>query len=218
MSSESLPPAMPPVLKSAGLTRAFLRLKRVAKTRQHHLRLGTILLVLGQDGLLALNALFCLLNIILSPLQGISLFLGFVQLMIMTALVRHRKTFWLPRSWSGRPLQTATLLRYLDQWLPRLYMLERVSRPRMKHLMRHKSLHYFTLWVLWVIAFVITCPIPFMNITPGLAGAFLCMGLINRDGVMWLCGMAVTLAHGGLYFFWEAFYPQMTAVYHTWFG
>lgn len=211
-------PAAHPITKSAGLTRAFLRLKRVAKTRQHHLRMGTMLSVLGQDGLLALNAMFCLLNIILSPLQGISLFLGFVQLMIMTALLRNRKTFWLPRKWNSKPLQTATLLRHLDKWLPRLYALEKFSRPRMKRFMRQKHVHHFTLWLLWFIAFVITCPIPFMNITPGLAGAFLCLGLINRDGVIWICGMIVTLAHSALYFFWEAFYPHLIATYHMWFG
>lgn len=209
------PPSQP---KAAGLTRAFLRLKKLAQRREHHLRLGTMLKILGQDGLLALNALLCMLNIVLSPLQGVSLPLGFMQLMIMTALLRGRKTFWLPRKWQVRPFQAETLIKHLNKWLPRLYTLESISQPRMRRVMQNKHVYRTTLWLLWFIAFIIACPIPFMNVTPALAGLFLSLGLINRDGWAWITGLLITLAHSSLYFFWEAFYPRFMAVLHAWYS
>ena len=199
--------------KSAGLTRAFLRLKTVLR-RKNRIRLQTIVNVLGRDGLLALNALLALLNIVLSPIQGISLPLGFLQVMITYALLRGQTTFWMPRRWQVYSLRAERVTTLLNKWLPTLYWLEKVSRPRIPMLMRRVWMKGLTNWLLFFLAIIVALPIPFINSTPSLAALFLCLALINADGVMWILGVIVILAHSSLYFFWQAIYPPMLAAIH----
>ncbi len=214
-----LPTAPPPPVysekthKAAGLTRAFLRLRKTARY-QNNIRLQTVITVLGQDGLLALNALLALLNIVLSPIQGISLPLGFVQIMITLALLRQRQSFWLPRRWRVYQLSAVRTRKLLDKWLPILYRLEKISHPRLLWVMRHQTIKYVTLWLLFLLAVIVALPIPFINSTPSLAALFLCLALINADGIMWIVGVIVILAHSALYFFWQALYPHMLAAIH----
>lgn len=213
-SSSSAHRPLNPV-RAAGLTRAFLRLRTVARRRQHHIRFSTVINVLGQDGLLALNALLALLNIVLSPLQGISLPLGFLQMMVTTAVLRKRNTFWSPRRWQSYAFKSNSLMKHLDRWIPYLYTLETISHPRGRRIMRRKNIYTATVWLLLFLAFVITLPIPFMNITPALAVFFLSLGLINHDIVMWIIGLIVVAAHSLLYVFWSAFYPHAVAAFHA---
>jgi hypothetical protein len=204
--------------KRAGLTRAFLRLKSAVRRRRDHMRLKTMLGVLGQDGLLALNALLSLLNVILSPLQGISLPLGFMQMMIVIALLRGQKTFWLPRRWQTKSFQKTYLLHLLDRWLPVLYRLEKLSRPRLEQIIRCKHIQLLSFWIMLFFAFIITCPIPLLNTTPAAACFFLSLGLINRDMLVWGIGFIITLAHSAIFFFWQALIPHIIQILQSWFA
>ena len=199
--------------KNARLTRAFLRVKRLAYKRQHHLRFETIFKIFGEDGLLVINTMLAILNIILSPLQGISLPLGFLQTLVVIALLRGRKTFWMPRRWQSYPLPAPVVTRNIERWLPFLYRLEKISHPRFEHIIRKPAIRRFSLWLLLILALVITAPLPFLNITPALAVILICFGLLNHDGLIWCLGLLAVLAHSSLYFMWEWFYPHLLAWY-----
>jgi hypothetical protein len=206
-------PALP-APKRARLTRAFLQMKRIAQQRQHHVRFSTLFNLFGQDGLLVTNTILAILNIVLAFLQGISLPLGFLQTLTVIALLRDQKTFWMPRRWRSYPLPSAKITKNIERWLPALYILEKITHPRFEKLMRRDDLRRFSLWLLLFLALVITAPIPFMNVTPAIAVVLICFGLLNHDGLIWLLGIIVVLAHSSLYFFWSWFFPHLAAWYH----
>lgn len=211
MSVISAPPLAP--LKRARLTRAFLQLKRVAQTRHDHIKLDTIIAMFGQDGLLIINTWLACLNIILSFLHGISLPLGIIQIMIMVAILRGKTTFWLPQRIRRYKINPQSIVKKIERWLPFLYGLERISHPRMPHIMRHSITRHVTLWMLLVLVIVVAAPIPFMNITPSIGVILLCIGLLNHDLLLWLCGLAVIAAHSALYFIWHWFWPHVVGWY-----
>jgi hypothetical protein len=203
----------PAPVKRARLTRAFLQLKRLAQSRQHHIKLDTIISMFGQDSFLIINTLFAFLNVILSFIHGISLPLGFIQVMIITALLRKKDTFWLPTKMRRYKISPKSIERKTERWLPLLYRMERISHPRMETFMRHKAIRQLTIWLLLILAIVVMAPIPFMNITPSIAVILISIGLLNYDVVMWLFGIIVMLAHSGLYFIWDWFWPHIVSWY-----
>ncbi|HEY1095860.1 MAG TPA: exopolysaccharide biosynthesis protein [Alphaproteobacteria bacterium] len=216
MSDPSLP--SPVSAKRSRLTRAFLQVKRIAQTRDNHVRFETLLNLFGQDGLLVMNTILALLNIILSPLQGISMPLGFLQMMICIALLRDQKTFWMPRRWRSHAFPKNTIINNTERWLPVLYRLESISHPRLEKTMRRAVIRRFSLWCLLLLAFIVALPIPFMNITPSIAVLLISFGLLNYDGLMWILGLLAILAHSGLYFAWGWFYPHLAAWFQQWFS
>jgi hypothetical protein len=212
MSANSIPSNITPV-KRARLTRAFLQLKRLAQSRQNHIKLDTIITMFGQDGLLIINTLFAFLNVILSFLHGISLPLGIIQIIIMIAIIRGKTTFWLPQKIRRYKIKPQSITKKTERWLPFLYGLERISHPRMERFMRHALTRQATIWLLFLLAIIVAAPIPFMNITPSIGVILISIGLLNYDVLIWLCGLLVIAAHSALYFIWGWFWPHITAWY-----
>jgi hypothetical protein len=205
----------PPLIKRARLTRAFLKVKRLAQSRQHHVKLDTIIHLFGQDSFLIINTLFAFLNIVLSFIHGISLPLGIIQIMIIVSLLRRRDSVWLPRKIRHYKIKPQTIERKTERWLPLLYRLERISHPRMEKFMRRAAVRQITVILLLILAILVAAPIPFMNITPSIAVILISVGLLNYDVVIWLCGLVVMFAHSLLYFVWDWFWSHII-VWYDW--
>ncbi|MCV2369720.1 exopolysaccharide biosynthesis protein [Roseateles oligotrophus] len=139
--------------------------------------------------LLILLAAPCLL-----PLPGVGSVLGMGLLAMALALWRGNTSesarlpqrvadFNLPSLWAARVLQL----------LARFYASSgRLTRPRLTHLSDGSSQRWLAAKA-GLMAVLIVLPIPFGNLLPALALMLLGLGLVARDGVAILAGMAMAL-------------------------
>jgi len=125
---------------------------------------------------------------------GIPTACGFALVIIALNLIAARRRLWLPSAIAGKSIARADLRRVVDRVAPLMQRLERVCRPRLPLLTEPIGKVLIGIVVL-VLGFVMILPIPFLgNMPPGAAASVIAIGVIERDGVVVLVGLAVSAA------------------------
>ena len=153
--------------------------------------------LVGQDGLLLLTIFLTLFFMVPIQIPGLSVVFGSAIVMIAVSRLRGRY-LWLPERIAQRLLSADKVRLALSKssiWLQRL---EQVSRPhRLDRLASSGLADILNNSGLITGALLLMAPIiliPFSNTLPGLALLFLCIGLLQRDGLCILLGHFVNLA------------------------
>ncbi len=121
---------------------------------------------------------------------GVSTVTGVMMMLTAVQLVLGRHRLWLPGFAARRTIPRAGFRAAVQRALPLLRRFERMCRPRQSWLTRGLSERLLG-GVILVLAFVITLPIPVVgNIPPGIAVAIIAVGLLERDGLAVLAGLA----------------------------
>lgn len=145
--------------------------------------------------------LFAIPNL-LPGIPGTSAITG-LPLVFLTLQMMLGRPIWLPGVIANRSLKRSDLLAVLTRAAPWLARVERVLRPRLSSLTAPRSLQ------LWgglglVLSILIMLPIPLGNMLPALAILLIALGLLERDGLFVLAGLA-TAALGAVVlavFYW----------------
>lgn len=125
---------------------------------------------------------------------GVPTLVGIALLIIAIQMVTGRQELWLPAFLSKRSFSRAALVSGFEKVKPQLAFLERFSKPRLLFLTGRIATVLIGIVIL-LMAVILILPLPpGGNFPPALACAILAMGLIERDGVIVLLGMAVTIA------------------------
>ncbi|MEI7901654.1 MAG: exopolysaccharide biosynthesis protein [bacterium] len=153
--------------------------------------------LVGQDGLLLLTLFLTLVFMVPVQIPGLSVVFGGAIAMIGLSRLRGR-VLWLPRRIARRAMPSEKVRVALTKsrvWLRRL---EYVSRPhRMQRLVSTGLADIVNNSALIIGAFLLMAPIvliPFSNTLPALGVLFLCIGLLQRDGLCILYGHFFNLA------------------------
>lgn len=124
---------------------------------------------------------------------GIPTICGFAISIIALNLIAVRRRLWLPSAIADKSLARADLRRVVDRVLPHLQRLERFCRPRLPVITEPIGKVLIGLVVL-VLGLLMILPIPFVgNIPPGIATAVVAVGVTERDGVVVLVGLVVSV-------------------------
>lgn len=125
---------------------------------------------------------------------GVSTVTGVMMMLTAVQLLVGRHRLWLPGFIARRTIPRAGFRATVQRALPLLRRFEQMCRPRYSWLTRGRSERLIGLVVL-ILAFVITLPIPVIgNIPPGIAVAIIAVGLLERDGLAVLAGLAAGIA------------------------
>lgn len=161
------------------------------------LTLGTLLEVFGDEGLLLLCALLCVVFLIPVSIPGVSTVFGAAMLMVGVSRLFGRE-LWLPRRLRERALPTERILAALDRGLVWVNRLERISRPhRLTRLAGGRGADLVNNLAFISAVLLLMAPfglIPFSNTLPALAVLLYAIGMIQRDGLAILLGHAMQLA------------------------
>jgi hypothetical protein len=134
-------------------------------------------------------ALPCCLPVI----PGIPTICGIALVIIALNLITARRRLWLPRFIAEKTVARADLERLVARALPYLKKLERFSRPRLE-IVTDTYGKILIGMALLLLGFIMILPIPFVgNIPPGVAATIIAVGLIERDGVVVLAGLAASI-------------------------
>jgi hypothetical protein len=161
--------------------------------QRERVSLADLMAALGDRALGALMFVFALPNTLPAP-PGTSAILGTPLVLLAAQLMLGLKP-WLPRFVSRRSMPRADFEKLMLRVAPWLIKAERLLRPRMSALAT-PPLEYFVGAICLVLALVIALPIPFGNIPPAIAICLLALGVLERDGLWVLAGMATATAAG----------------------
>ena len=159
--------------------------------------LGSLVEVIGDEGLLLLTALMVLVFLVPVSIPGVSTVFGAAIVMVGISRLTGRP-FWLPRRLRERVLPGARVRNALAAGLQWVQRFERISRPhRLRRLAEQRAwlitgnLAYITA------ALLLMAPLsflPFSNTPPAIALLLYAIGFIQRDGGAVLAGHAAQLA------------------------
>ncbi|QFU16954.1 exopolysaccharide biosynthesis protein [Microvirga thermotolerans] len=178
-------------------------LSALASQPGERLTVRDIMGVLQDRAFALLIVLLALPNCLPMP-PPIPLVCGLLLALVAVQIVFGRPTPWLPNTLLNRSIAAVDVERAVGRALPIFRRLERFSRPRMTFLDTPFAMRLMGLVIL-VMAFGLLFAPPFVGQIPmGLAVCLVGLGLVERDGVVVVCGLVVgafglTLSLGFIY-------------------
>lgn len=123
---------------------------------------------------------------------GTAAVIGLLYIMLALQMLVGMEEPWLPRRIRHYRLSPRAIVSLRTRGVPFLQRVERFSRPRPLRLDERLVTRGVALVVL-VLGVVLFTPIPFLNTIPALAVLLLGIGLLNRDSVFLVVGLALTV-------------------------
>ena len=126
-------------------------------------------------------------------IPGSSAFTGVPLMVLAIQLLLGRSDVWLPRLIADRAIERASFARLVRAALPTVERIERLARPRWwpgSYQLAERIIGLCT----FVLAGLLSLPIPFANAGPALAIVMLALGLSERDGYWLVAGLAASAA------------------------
>jgi len=127
------------------------------------------------------------------PTGGVTHVLEVVTMLVALQLIAGRKSIWLPESWKKLEVGGKSGQRFATKLVQQLRRLERVSRPRLRGLFRHRlSTTVFGILVLALSLTAFVAP-PFsgLDTLPALGVVLLALGVLLEDALIALIGAAI---------------------------
>jgi hypothetical protein len=183
-ATAGLPQQRPP-----RLSRLFVRIARRSGDR---VSVRCIHDALGERGFAALLIVFAAFNLIPMP-PGASTFLGLPMVVVAAQMMCGSRRAWLPGFVMDRSISADQFRSALAWMVPRLVRLERIVRPRYWPFWRRQG-DCVIGFLAFVMAIVVTLPIPLGNWLPAFSTVLLGLSLAERDGLLFAIGSAVGVA------------------------
>jgi hypothetical protein len=165
------------------------------------------LLAAMQDRALgALLFIFAVPNVVPVP-PGTSAILG-APLIFLAAQLTLGMRPWLPQLIAQRSMARKDFAAIIGKVVPWLQRAERLLRPRLRVLSTPVAERVVGI-VCFLLSVVLFLPIPLGNMLPALSISILALGLLERDGVWVLAGLATSVLSAGLV--WGVIYGLIKA-------
>lgn len=179
------------------------------------LYLGELVDAFGERGFGALMLFFGLLNIAIGIIPGTTTILGAPLLLMGLQLAMRVDQLWLPRWAMKRWIERKTYREGVEKVLPRVRMVERLSRPRL-HVMTSELSEVLIGVATVALACILVLPIWGGNLVPALIISTFGFGLMQRDGLVVLVGWLGVLGVGlFIWLAWELVSAAFTALFHV---
>lgn len=147
-----------------------------------------LLTVMSGRAIGALLLLFALPNALPAP-PGMSAILG-LPLVYLSAQMMLGRLPWLPPFIANRSMSREDFAATISRATPIIARAEKLLKPRLSLVVRHGAERVIGALCL-VLAIVLLLPIPLGNMLPAFAICLLALGVLERDGVWVLAGVAV---------------------------
>lgn len=165
---------------------------KLAEDAEDRVTMGSIRDALGTRSFAALLVLFAAFNLLPLP-PGTSAVLGLPLLIVSAQMMLGSKRVWLPRFVTRKSLSAEQFRSIMARVIPRLNQLERYIKPRYWPFWRRRGDRVIGI-VSFLLAIVVTLPIPLGNWLPAFSTALLGLALSERDGILLAVGSAVGVA------------------------
>lgn len=155
--------------------------------------LGALRDTLGDRGFGVLLFIFALPNLVPVNVPLLSAVLGLPLVLLAVQLSYGRHKPWFPRWLAEQSFPRLGFAAVMMHALPYLERAERLLRPRLTGLLTWTGERLIGV-ALFILAVVLTLPIPFGNWLPAFAIAIIGLALVEKDGAAVLAGLAIGAA------------------------
>lgn len=191
-SSEPDSGLFPPHHSSVSLSSLLLAF--AANFSAERVRVRDITESLGQRSFGFILLIFALPNSLpIIGVPGVSTITGLPMLFVAVQMALGYNRVYLPRWIADSSLATADFQKLIQKVAPSLMRIEKLMRPRISILTQGRAERWLGAFCV-LLALVLVLPIPFGNLLPALGILFVALGLIERDGVCVLLGIAIGIA------------------------
>jgi hypothetical protein len=159
-------------------------------TSRERLTIADLLVALGDRAIVALLFIFAFPNVLPAP-PGMSGVLG-APLIFLAAQLTFGFKPWLPELITQRSMARQDFQALFQRMAPWLERAEKLLRPRLT-IVTLPPLEYLVGLVCLLMSCVLILPIPLGNILPALAISLMGLGVMTRDGLWTLLGLAVSV-------------------------
>jgi hypothetical protein len=163
--------------------------------QRERIAISDLLVALGDRATAALMFIFAFPNVLPTP-PGTSSILG-APLIFLAAQLMLGRAPWLPAFVANRSMARSEFSSLVKRIVPWLQRAESLLRPRLASLALPPMEHLVGLLSL-LLAVLLVLPIPLGNVLPALAISLMALGVLERDGVWVLAGLAATAAAGSV--------------------
>ncbi len=163
--------------------------------QRERIAISDLLVALGDRATGALMFIFAFPNVLPTP-PGTSSILG-APLIFLAAQLMMGRAPWLPAFVANRSMARSDFSSLVKRIVPWLQRAESLLRPRLAMLALPPMDHLVGLLSL-VLAVLLVLPIPLGNVLPALAISLMALGVLERDGVWVLAGLAAAAAAGSV--------------------
>jgi hypothetical protein len=170
-------------------TSALLR-EFVASQSEPRVTMGALRDALDDRGFGVLILIFALPNLVPVNIPLLSALLGVPLVLLAAQLAYGRHKPWLPAWLARQSFPRLGFAAVVMHALPYLERAERLLRPRLPGLLSWTGERLIGV-ALFILAVVLTAPIPFGNWLPAFAIAIIGLALVEKDGVAVLIGLGV---------------------------
>lgn len=195
-------------------TRPFSQvLEDIGVKKDPKLYLGELVDAFGERGFGALMLFFGLMNIAIGIIPGTTTILGAPLLLMGLQLATRADQLWLPKWALRRWIERAAYRSGVEKVLPRVRMVERLSKPRL-HMMTSEISEILIGIATVALAGILILPIWGGNLVPALIISTFGFGLMQRDGLVVLVGwLGVAGVAVFIWVAWELVSRALLAVY-----
>jgi hypothetical protein len=162
-----------------------------ADPTRERISIADLLSAMGDRAFGALMVIFAIPNMIPTP-PGTSTVLGIPLVLLATQLMLGQKP-WLPKLIGMRSIARPEFAALVARAMPWLAKAERFLLPRLVPLVDAPA-EYAIGAICLLLAVILVLPIPLGNIPPALAICLFSFGVLERDGVWIVAGLAATTA------------------------
>lgn len=159
--------------------------------QRERIAISDLLLALGDRATGALIFIFAFPNVLPTP-PGTSSILG-APLIFLAAQLMLGRAPWLPAFVAKRSMSRADFALLVKRIVPWLQRAESLLRPRLSGLALPPMEHLIGFLAL-LLSILLVLPIPLGNVLPALAISLLALGVLERDGIWVLAGLAMAAA------------------------
>lgn len=136
-----------------------------------------------------LLVLLSLPNCVPAP-PGLGSILGLPVLLVAAQMVVGRRVPWFPRAVLDRVVSRDAAAKVLAAAQPRLAWLERICRPRGRHIFTYRIERLIGVFVA-LCALMVLIPLPLTNMIPALGTAIIGVAILEEDALVLAFGVAV---------------------------
>lgn len=188
--------ALPPIVQSSEPSRSPERISQLLQRflEQHpgdELRLRDLLNELGERAFGPTLLICALPEALPLPIAGISALVAMPLMLVSGQLVLGFQQPWLPDRLLDQPFKRQQCEQVIAVAIPFLEKLERFVEPRWSFFTTPEAERGVGVMLLFL-SFIIALPIPFGNMLPAIVIVLICLGLVEKDGLIIAISAMVT--------------------------
>lgn len=163
------------------------------KHKEEEIRISDLVESFRETGFSILLIIFAMPMALPLPALGIAQIFAFPLLFLSTQLTIGLRSPWVPKKIGIKTVKRSTLVNVEKMSMPYLKKVEHLIKPRVKFLSSRFGDRLIGLACL-ICSISVAMPFPFSNTVPSMGIVVMSIGLLERDGLVILAGMAIGTA------------------------